>query len=727
MTASWPPREVFRYAVLCAWLAVLAATGGASRADESQQMAVRIAALLLIFVTLWTPRRDRLREQRVPLLFAAACIALVMLQLVPLPFAVWRVLPGHGFYTNLAEPLGVAPVARPWSLTPDLTVNALLACLPPLATLVAILSMPRADRVLLVAPVFTLAVAGAILGLGQIAGGITSPLRLYRVTNAGEAVGFFANRNHHALMMAIGITLLGPIHAMLRVRTMLRSMALPVVIALGSVLGLSVLAAGSRAGLIAAVLATLGTILWSRASDRNRPVRKARQARRGRWLRPTLVGLALMILPASLLTLAITGSHAPALERLLHTQATGESRYISLPALARTAEVFLPLGSGFGSFDPVYRRFEPAELLTPHYANEAHNDLLQIAIEGGVPAVALLALFLTWWSRRGFALVRPGQQGSADARDMGRLGLLQTMLMLAFSLVDYPLRTPLLGSIFVIACVSMLRRPAPRIRRLSPEYADALQAPADTAPIRAFRRSAGMRTRPLLPALLCLFAAACASDPPFGAPGQKIAVTTQTVLPPPTGADLVQSVQPYLIGPFDTLTITVFGVPDLSGDVQTDASGRLSLPLVGMVEAAGQTPTQLSHTLATRLAHYVRDPQVTINLKDAVSQTFTVDGQVNEPGIFPVVGNMSLMRAVATAKGMTEFAKLDDVVVFRTVGRQPMAALYNLGAIRRGIYPDPAIYSNDVIVVGNSRARRMMKDMLQLAPALATPLVIALQ
>jgi polysaccharide export outer membrane protein len=236
-----------------------------------------------------------------------------------------------------------------------------------------------------------------------------------------------------------------------------------------------------------------------------------------------------------------------------------------------------------------------------------------------------------------------------------------------------------------------------------------------------------MTLRPLLPTLLCLVTAACASAPPFGSPGQKIAVTTQTTLPPPTAADLVQSVQPYLIGPFDKLTIAIYGAPDLSGDVQTDASGRVSLPLVGMVEASGQTPMQLATILSTRLARYVRNPQVTINLKDATSRTFTVDGQVNEPGTFAMVGNMSLMRAVAKAKGITEFAKLDDVVVFRTVDRQPMAALYNLGSIRRGIYADPAIYSNDVIVVGNSRARRMLKDVLQLAPALATPLVVALQ
>jgi polysaccharide biosynthesis/export protein len=87
---------------------------------------------------------------------------------------------------------------------------------------------------------------------------------------------------------------------------------------------------------------------------------------------------------------------------------------------------------------------------------------------------------------------------------------------------------------------------------------------------------------------------------------------------------------------------------------------------------------------------------------------------------------MTLMRAVATAKGTAEFAKLDDVVVFRTVKSQKMAALYNLKAIRRGYYDDPEVFANDVVVVGNSSARKIFKDALQIAPLLVTPLVYIL-
>jgi polysaccharide export outer membrane protein len=82
---------------------------------------------------------------------------------------------------------------------------------------------------------------------------------------------------------------------------------------------------------------------------------------------------------------------------------------------------------------------------------------------------------------------------------------------------------------------------------------------------------------------------------------------------------------------------------------------------------------------------------------------------------------------VATAKGADEYAKIEDVVVFRTVSGRRMAALYNLGAIRRGVYDDPRIYPNDLIVVGESQSRRMFKDILQVAPLLAGPLVLLLQ
>ncbi|RYG79592.1 MAG: polysaccharide export protein [Alphaproteobacteria bacterium] len=201
-------------------------------------------------------------------------------------------------------------------------------------------------------------------------------------------------------------------------------------------------------------------------------------------------------------------------------------------------------------------------------------------------------------------------------------------------------------------------------------------------------------------------------------------VTSLGDLPPPTSGDSYAGVPAYSIGPFDKLTVSVFGVPDISGEVTVDPQGRVSVPLAGTIEAAGKSPAELADLIAAKLRNYVRDPNVTVGIKEAVSRTFTVDGQVKDPGVYQANGNLSLMRAIATAKGATEDADLSDVVVFRTVDGKQMAALYNLSAIRRGTYADPAIYPHDVIVVGDSPTSRMIRS---LAPILATPLVLLLQ
>jgi polysaccharide biosynthesis/export protein len=235
--------------------------------------------------------------------------------------------------------------------------------------------------------------------------------------------------------------------------------------------------------------------------------------------------------------------------------------------------------------------------------------------------------------------------------------------------------------------------------------------------------------------MLSLAAAGCAGTKPIGGPAglrgeSGTAQVLQTAnLPPPDRTDLVELSRPYLIGPFDKLVIDVFGIEELSKkEVQTDAGGRISFPLAGIVEAAGRTPAELEQIIAERLrGRFVRNPQVTVNLKETVSQVITVDGQVKEPGLYPVIGRMTLMRAVATAKGAAEFAKLDDVVVFRTVKSQKMAALYNLKAIRRGYYDDPEVFANDVVVVGDSAGRRLFKDALQIFPLLTTPIILLLQ
>ncbi|WP_295560442.1 polysaccharide biosynthesis/export family protein [uncultured Sphingomonas sp.] len=200
-------------------------------------------------------------------------------------------------------------------------------------------------------------------------------------------------------------------------------------------------------------------------------------------------------------------------------------------------------------------------------------------------------------------------------------------------------------------------------------------------------------------------------------------------LPAPVGADYSASDAPYMLGPLDEVTVSVAGMDELSQKlVQVDASGRFSVPLAGTLEAAGKTPNQVATMIRDRLRQqYIRDPQVAVNLVRTVSQTVTIEGEVKKPGIYPVLGRMSLLRAIAAAEGVTEFAKLQDVVILRRVGGKDYAALYNLRAIRRAQYDDPDVYSGDVVMVDESRGRRMFRNFLQLAPLLSAPLIVALQ
>ena len=225
--------------------------------------------------------------------------------------------------------------------------------------------------------------------------------------------------------------------------------------------------------------------------------------------------------------------------------------------------------------------------------------------------------------------------------------------------------------------------------------------------------------------LVSLALGGCASKPkPFGG-APSLQVYRQEALPAPSATDFVKVEGTSLIGPYDKLSVKVFGLEELSQEeVQADASGRISVPLAGSVQAGGRTTDQVAEEIAEKLReNHVRNPRVAVNLRDAIAQVITVGGEVKEPGVYPVTSQLTLLGAVSRAKGTTEFAKLDDVVVFRTVGGQRMAALYNIAAIRRGVYEDPRMYPNDVVMVGDSPGRRLFRDILQTAPSLLTPLI----
>jgi polysaccharide export outer membrane protein len=224
-----------------------------------------------------------------------------------------------------------------------------------------------------------------------------------------------------------------------------------------------------------------------------------------------------------------------------------------------------------------------------------------------------------------------------------------------------------------------------------------------------------------------LLLSACATTPVVGGdPGLTVLPTRE--LPTPDASDYKPNTRPYLVGPLDRLTVDVFNVTGLTNrEIQVDAAGRMSFPLAGVIDVAGRTPGEVEGLIAERLrATYIKNPQVTVNLKEAVSQIVTVEGQVKKPGLYPVVGRMTLLQVMAASEGPGEFSNLQDVVIYRTVRGQRFAAVHDLDSIRHGAYADPEIYPNDLVMVGDDASRRRFKDILTTFSLVSGPLVIAI-
>lgn len=212
-----------------------------------------------------------------------------------------------------------------------------------------------------------------------------------------------------------------------------------------------------------------------------------------------------------------------------------------------------------------------------------------------------------------------------------------------------------------------------------------------------------------LPVAAALALSACAGGASLGRSSNAVQVSQ--ALPAPTTTTDVADFSNYRLGPRDQVIVEVFGAPELKREGEVDAAGNLSMPLIGSVVAGGRTPAEVSAAIADRLrGRYLRNPQVTVNITKAVGQTVTVDGAVRDPGVYPVTGRMTLQQAIASAKGSNDLANLDNVVVFRRVNNQQMAALFSLKRIRAGQMPDPQIYGNDIVVVGENATRRFLRD-----------------
>ena len=190
------------------------------------------------------------------------------------------------------------------------------------------------------------------------------------------------------------------------------------------------------------------------------------------------------------------------------------------------------------------------------------------------------------------------------------------------------------------------------------------------------------------------------------------ALAASADLPPPDAVGKQSSASEYRITPLDMIDINVSQVGELSKTYQVDPGGKVLLPLVGPIKAAGRTPAELSDDLATALKKkYMKDPQVLVSVKEAQGQKITVDGAVQAPGIYPLAGPTTLMQAVSMAKGADpRFANTHRVAIFRQIDGQRRSTFYNLAEIRAGRSPDPAVYGTDIVVVDESGSKSFFQN-----------------
>jgi polysaccharide export outer membrane protein len=173
----------------------------------------------------------------------------------------------------------------------------------------------------------------------------------------------------------------------------------------------------------------------------------------------------------------------------------------------------------------------------------------------------------------------------------------------------------------------------------------------------------------------------------------------------------------YKVGPLDTLAIKVFQVNDMSGDFEVDLTGNISLPLIGSVKVVDLTPTEVDAKLTSLLGQkYLQNPDVAVSLKASSTRVVTVDGAVNGPGTFPTPRPITLMQAIALARGTTGTANPRRIAIFRQIQGQRMAAAFDLTSIRRGQSVDPRVYSGDIIIVDGSGIKEIQSQIMNSLP-----------
>ena len=443
--------------LLLGFLCLVFLTGGGSRRDIASLALLRPVAVFACFIALVSQRREQVRAFAVPVVLIAGGFTLALLQLVPLPPAWWQALSGREVIVDVTEYAGLGGIWRPLSMDPIGTRNALFSLFVPAFVGLIAIQLAPAQRIRVLLSLLAFGLASAVLAGLQLGGEPDGPLYLYRITNSGAAVGLFANRNHQALMLAMMLPLLAYWASLAPKRSVRpgelgRFFNRAAVAAVMAILAVAMLLiTGSRAGLLLA-FAGLVFVPWlgpqapvaGRSGDAK--IAAARWKRRWWYYLAGLAGLA------AITAYALSQGQAEALNRLFALNLGEDDRAAVLPQLLDLVRQHWLTGSGFGSFEAVYKIAEPGAQLSPFYLNHAHDDWLEMIITGGLPAILLFGWLLAAIAMRAIGLARQWISGAAapKARLLAFVMLLQ---MAVASIGDYPLRTPAIACLFMLALV----------------------------------------------------------------------------------------------------------------------------------------------------------------------------------------------------------------------------------------------------------------------------------
>lgn len=438
-----------------AYLGACLLLGGASAAGAAANALLQLLGLGLIVVLLWQRDFSLPHAAKGPAWIAAGLLAIGLLSLIPLPAGLWSSLKLRGEVIEAFRLLGLPTPALSASLAPPWTLNSLLHLLPPAAMFLLVLRLPNDERRLL--PTVVLAVAGAsiVLGAFQLMGGPPSPARFYDVTNLTSPVGFFSNANHEATLLLCALPLAAVLAGRMATRRSRskRSGGAIISVAIAVFLLAGIAISGSSAGYALAVPAAVASFLIYRRTVAGRIAK-------GWWA--ALAGAALLF--------ALAGLQGPLGREAFEADVTSQptSRRVLAATTLEVVKDSFPVGTGLGTFSTVYRRYEDPGRVTRQFANHAHNDYLEALLELGLAGVLLILGFLFWWAWRSYQVWTRDYQGAA----LARAGSAMIGIVLAHSIVDYPIRTAAIAAVFALGCALMVP-PAPRRGSDEPAEEDA--------------------------------------------------------------------------------------------------------------------------------------------------------------------------------------------------------------------------------------------------------------